>query len=299
MNTPHYKILLVEDNIEQAALMEKFLSMVESVSLEIVWVDQLSDAFSQVQNNHFDLVLLDLMLPDSRGLDTYKRFLARFPQTPVVVTTAVRSEKIGIEAVQMGAQDYLIKGDINHKTMVRAIVYALVRNEKDENLRKLALIDDLSQLYNRRGFTSVCQQCQKQASRDGNHLLLIMVDVDGLKVVNDTYGHPEGDRAIADTAQILKDTFRGSDLIGRIGGDEFAVLAVQSSGDSGKGIRERLQVRIDKYNRTNRNFLLSLSLGITSFDPKEEIPLEALLIQADKDLYIHKKYKREKDSNSE
>jgi len=296
MKTPHYKILLVEDNEEHAALMEKFLSMVESVTLEIIWVDQLKDAFSQIQKDHFDLVLLDLMLPDSGGLNTYKRFLARFPQIPVVVTTAISSEKIGIEAVQMGAQDYLIKGEINHSSMVRAIVYALVRHEKDENLKKLALIDDLSQLYNRRGFTSVFQHCQKQASRDGKLLLLIMVDVDGLKVINDTYGHLEGDRAIADTARILKDTFRGSDLIGRIGGDEYAVLAVQASGESGQGIRERLQVRIDQYNRTNQNFLLSLSMGITLFDPQKEIPIEALLIQADKDLYYHKKYKREKES---
>lgn len=296
MEEPRYKVLLVEDNEDHATLMANFLSRVESVALEVVWVGMLEEAFNQVKNQHFDIVLLDLNLPDSQGLNTFKRFYAAYPEIPVVVTTAVVSEKIGVEAVQLGAQDYLIKGDINPTLLTRAVLYALARHQKDEHLRKLALIDDLSQLYNRRGFTSIFYQSLKLAQRDRKDLLLIMVDMDGLKRINDTHGHPEGDRAIVDTARILKETFRASDLLGRIGGDEFVVLAVQASGDSVQGIRERLQANIDRYNRTNPNFELSLSMGITSFDPHDEVSLDALIRQADEDLYQQKKYKKDTGS---
>jgi diguanylate cyclase (GGDEF)-like protein len=296
MEEPRYKVLLVEDNEDHATLMAKFLSMVESVSLEVEWVDMLEEAFDRVKNQHFDIVLLDLNLPDSNGLNTFKRFYARYPEIPVVVNTSVVSEKIGVEAVQLGAQDYLIKGDINPTLLTRAVLFALARHEKGEHLRKLALIDDLSQLYNRRGFTSIFYQSLKLAKRDRKELLLIMVDMDGLKRINDTYGHPEGDRAIVDAARILKETFRASDLLGRIGGDEFVVLAVQATGESAQGIRERLQGNIDHYNHTNPNFKLSLSLGITSFDPQAEVSLDALIRQADEDLYQQKEIKRDTGS---
>ena len=123
-------------------------------------------------------------------------------------------------------------------------------------------------------------------------LLLFMVDVDGLKTINDTYGHIEGDRAIVDTGRVLKDTFRTSDLIGRIGGDEFIVLAVQASDKNISGIRKRLQDNLDGYNSTNNKFELSLSVGITPFDPQEDVLFEELLEMADLDLYDQKRQKR-------
>jgi diguanylate cyclase (GGDEF)-like protein len=292
MEEPRYKVLLVEDNEDHAFLLENFLSMVEAVSLDTVLVTRLDEALSQLRDNHFDIVLLDLMLPDSKRLDTFNKFREQYPQIPVVVSTAINSEELGMKAVQLGAQDYLIKGDFNHNVLTRSILYALVRHEKDENLRKLALIDDLSQLYNRRGFASVFKQSRNLARRDGKDLLLIMVDVDGLKLINDTYGHSEGDRAIIDTAKILKETFRSSDIIGRIGGDEFVVLAVQASGENAQGIRGRLQDKIDQYNRSNSKFILSLSLGIVKFGPQDEVTLDALLSQADKDLYDQKRQKQ-------
>ena len=190
------------------------------------------------------------------------------------------------------SQDYLIKGDINSNILSRSLVYALIRHEKDENLRQLALVDELTQLYNRRGFLSVFQHYLKIAQRENKDMLLLMVDMDRLKVINDTYGHLEGDRAIADTAGILKETFRSSDLIGRIGGDEFVVLAVQASDKNVRGIEERLQANIDLYNQAAQSFKLSLSVGITSFNPHDDVLFEALLTQADEDLYQKKAQKR-------
>jgi diguanylate cyclase (GGDEF)-like protein len=285
------KVLLIEDNDDHAILMENYLSMVETVSLEIVWVKTLEEALRIAQFEDYDIVLLDLVLPDSEGLDTFKKFHARHPHLPVVVNSSLGDETLAIEAVQAGAQDYLLKGEINPTILTRAILYALVRHEKDESLRQLALIDDLSQLYNRRGFTTVFSQCLTLARREGKDLLLIMIDVDDLKGINDTFGHGEGDRAIMDTAIILRDTFRSSDLIARIGGDEFVTVAVEASGDDAQGIRSRLQKRLDKYNQDNPNFTLGLSIGVTRFDPTEEVRIETLLDRADQDLYDQKEEK--------
>lgn len=287
-----YKVLLVEDNEDHIFILKSFLSMIETVALEPVIVSRLQDAIAQLRVGEFDIVLLDLMLPDSKGLDTFTRLHQYFPEIPIVVTTALNDAELGIRAVEQGAQDYLIKGEINNKILSRAILFALVRHEKGENLRKMALVDELSQLYNRRGFMSVYQQYIKIARRDHMDLVLFMVDVDGLKNINDRQGHLEGDRAIADTARILEETFRASDLIGRIGGDEFVILAVQASDKHAVGIKERLQTNLNRYNQTNSNFTLSLSVGMTTFDPQLEISLEDLLAQADQDLYNQKHKKK-------
>ncbi len=292
MAEPKYKVLLVEDNEDHVYIFQTYLSLVETVSLETKVVPRLEEALKLTRENNFDIVLLDLMLPDSKGLDTFNKFYQRSPDIPVVVITALNDENYGIQAVQLGAQDYLIKGDINSNILSRSILYALIRHEKDENLRQLALIDELTQLYNRRGFLSVFQQYLKIAQRDDKNLLLMMVDVDGLKVINDTYGHLEGDRAIVDTARVLQETFRSSDLIGRIGGDEFVILAVQASDKDMKGIRERLQAKIDQYNQSNPDFTLSLSVGITAFYPNDDVLFDELLAQADDDLYDQKRQKR-------
>ena len=288
-----YKVLLVEDNDDHAQLAITFLAMIETVSLETVRVSDLGEAFGRCQEEDFDIVLLDLMLPDSRGLDTFKSFHSRYPHLPVVVVSDLGAESLAIHAVEAGAQDYLIKGDLSPNLLTRAILYALVRHEKDENLRKLALVDELSQLYNRRGFISVFQQSRELARRANRGLIIIMLDMDGLKDINDTYGHLEGDRAIVDTGVILRETFRASDLVGRIGGDEFAVLAVDATGENPQGIRDRLQKRIDRYNQSNPNFELSLSIGVIKFDPAADIPLDTLLDQADRDLYDQKRRKKQ------
>ena len=138
MAEPKYKVLLVEDNEDHIYIFQTYLSLVETVSIESVVVPRLEDALQKVKEDHFDIVLLDLMLPDSRGLDTFTKFYQAFPDIPVVVITALSDEEFGIKAVQSGAQDYLIKGDINSNILSRSLVYALIRHEKDENLRQLA-----------------------------------------------------------------------------------------------------------------------------------------------------------------
>jgi diguanylate cyclase (GGDEF)-like protein/PAS domain S-box-containing protein len=163
------------------------------------------------------------------------------------------------------------------------------RKLAEEALKTLSLKDDLTGLYNRRGFFALAEQGLKNAQRMRTEMLLIFGDLDNLKGINDTLGHKEGDQALVDTAQILKETFRESDIIARIGGDEFVILAMNSFETSAEKLIQRLKkVLKDNHLRTKRATTLSLSLGIAFFDPQNPCSVDALLAQADKLMYENK-----------
>ncbi len=169
------------------------------------------------------------------------------------------------------------------------------RKVMEEELRKLSLTDELTGLYNRRGFMTLAAQQLKIANRLKRELLLISFDLDDLKAINDTMGHHEGDQALVDAATILLETFRSSDIIARIGGDEFVVLQIKNSENSLLISTDRLQETFVKHNlKSQKPYKLSLSLGIVVYNPEQPISLEQLLADADTKMYEQKKSKHAK-----
>jgi two-component system, cell cycle response regulator len=160
----------------------------------------------------------------------------------------------------------------------------------NEALRALVLIDDLTGLYNRRGFLMFAEQHLKLARRTKQELVLVFLDLDGLKQINDTFGHQEGDRALTKMAQILKKAFhRDLDLIAR-GGDEFVVLTMDSLRQSSEGIYLRLQKHLNIINRDmSRRYSLSFCIGVTHFNPKSRTSVNDLMAEADEALYQRKR----------
>jgi len=170
----------------------------------------------------------------------------------------------------------------------------LFRNlqRSEEELRKLSFIDELTGLYNRRGFLTVAVQQLKISHRTKEELLLFFADLDGMKWINDKLGHDEGDRALTDTAKILKDTFRESDFIGRMGGDEFTILATATEKNYAEIITRRLKERLDFYNaKKDHKYELSLSIGMASYNPESPISIDDMLAHADKLMYEQKQSK--------
>ncbi len=164
-----------------------------------------------------------------------------------------------------------------------------------EELRTLALIDDLTGLYNRRGFLALAQQHLKLAKRTKRPILLLYADIDGLKYINDTQGHLKGDLVLKEIARVLKKTFRESDIIARIGGDEFAVLAIEAPAISEKAINTRLQKNIKTFNARVNPCLkhkMSLSMGAAYYDPEHPCSVEELIARADAAMYRQKHGKR-------
>ena len=163
------------------------------------------------------------------------------------------------------------------------------RKKAEEELHSLSITDELTCLYNRRGFFTIAEKLQKISNRQKKGLFMLYADVDGLKKINDTWGHQEGDLALIDMANILRATYRESDVIARMGGDEFVVIPVGTTGDDIQLVVTRLQKNIDAHNANlEKGYKLSVSCGLSYYDPENPSSLDGLLRQADKSMYEQK-----------
>jgi diguanylate cyclase (GGDEF)-like protein/PAS domain S-box-containing protein len=180
------------------------------------------------------------------------------------------------------------------RTFYTAIVRDVTdRKRMEDELRALTLVDELTGLYNRRGFFTLAQQQLKIADRLQRGLFLIFADVDGLKNINDTFGHHEGNIALIDTAYVLKETFRESDIIARIGGDEFVIMAMETTDTDPDVFNDRLQDYVTSYNaKGNRRYKLSISIGIAGYNPYSPCTLDELIKKADALMYDQKRNKK-------
>jgi len=164
------------------------------------------------------------------------------------------------------------------------------RKRMEEELRALSLTDDLTGLYNRRGFFTLVQQQLRVASRLEKNVVLFGVDMDDLKKINDACGHQTGDDAIRDAADIIKKNFRESDIIARIGGDEFAVFMIENFDIDPARLGLRLHDILKIYNsQGTRPYTLSLSIGMIRQDPRVPASIEDMLSRADQNMYEQKR----------
>jgi diguanylate cyclase (GGDEF)-like protein len=171
----------------------------------------------------------------------------------------------------------------------RAVQCTMKQYTLQEELKAESYTDELTGLYNRRGFLNLAEQQLKLASRAQRAFTLFFIDVDGLKQINDKFGHSTGDSALICTAQALTATFRNSDILGRLGGDEFAALAVDSSGDHESAIATRLSDKLKYLNSSESRYLLSLSVGAVRYDPGTMMSIKELIHLADQTMYRAKK----------
>lgn len=287
------RVLLVQHEPENLDQLQSTFEGAKDGSYELEWVEQLSEALQRLSSGGIDVVLLDLKLPDSEGPVTFERMYAFAPDVPIVVLTNLDDERIAVGTVQGGAQDYLVKGQVSDQLLLRSIRYAVERHRLLSALRSLSLIDDLTGLYNRRGFADLGEQHLKLARRTNRAVTLVYTDLDRFKTINDTLGHHVGDRALLKVAEILRATFRRSDILARLGGDEFAVLALEASGEDAKLLVERLRAQIRDFNRMNREpYQLSMSLGLARHEDGSRSRLDELLARADAAMYEEKRSKR-------
>jgi diguanylate cyclase (GGDEF)-like protein len=287
------RVLLVEEDPDDVEGLRSTLRGVEGGPFELEWVEHLSEALQRLSRGGIDVVLLDLNLPDSDGLVTFERMYAFAPDVPIVVLTSLDDETVAVRTVQGGAQDYLVKGRVDEHLLIRSLRYAIERHRLLSALRSLSLIDDLTGLYNRRGFADLGEQHLKLARRTNRAVTLAYADLDRFKTINDTLGHHVGDRALLKMAEILRATFRRSDILARLGGDEFAVLALEASGEDAKLLVERLRDRIRQFNQVGKeSYRLSVSVGLARYDEGSRSRLDELLARADAAMYEEKRSKR-------
>jgi len=287
------KVLLVESDESYADALRGDLDETQRDSLQVEHAGELSQALAKLSQGGFDVVLLSLDLDDSQGMVTYDRAYAFAPDVPIIVLTQEPDEEAAVAAVQGGAQDYLVKPEITAAMLVRAVRYAIERHRLFSALRSLSLVDDLTGLYNRRGFSDLGEQYLKLARRSGRGITMVYLDLDRFKTINDSLGHHVGDRALRKVADILRATFRRADIVARLGGDEFGILALQASNENSELLVERLRERIDEFNASSPEpYQLSVSIGMAHHDDDLRVRLEDMVAEADSAMYREKHGKR-------
>jgi diguanylate cyclase (GGDEF)-like protein len=167
------------------------------------------------------------------------------------------------------------------------------RKIMEERLRSTSITDMLTGVLNRRGFFTLAHKQWKLADRSRKAMALLFIDLDGLKQINDDWGHRAGDLALIDTARILKESFRESDIIARIGGDEFSVLITElAETDMMDVITRHVYENVEKHNKEGRrSYHLSISMGVVNYDPDHPRSVDELMTEADALMYENKKRK--------
>jgi two-component system cell cycle response regulator len=285
------RILLVGE-AREARRLRGLLESNGSSQFRITHVPGMEPATECLAREDADVLLLDIGPDQSQGRAIVHAAASAAPHVPTVILSESENESLAVESLQQGAQDFLAKERLDRAVLIRALRYAIERHRLQKTLQSLTLIDDLTGLRNRRGFLALAEQHLRLILRKGA-ALLVYVDLDDLKSINDTYGHLVGNRALIGTANILRACFRQSDILARLGGDEFCVLMTDACQDSPLQVRKRLQQRVDFANALSTlGFRLSLSAGIVDVPVVRQPPLEELLRLADALMYEQKRNKR-------
>lgn len=287
------KVLLVDSDGQYVDELQDGLEPEQRALLDVEAVGELSQALARLTQGGLDLLLLSLDLDDSQGMVTFDRAYAFAPDVPIVVISENSDDERAVATVQAGAQDYLVKSELTPGLLVRSVRHAIERHRLFSALRSLSLIDDLTGLYNRRGFADLGEQYLKLARRSGRGVTMVYLDLDRFKTINDSLGHHVGDRALLKVADILRATFRRSDIIARLGGDEFGVLALEAADESSELLVERLRERVVDFNESSPEpYQLSISVGMAHHDDDPRVRLDDLVAEADAEMYREKHEKR-------
>jgi diguanylate cyclase (GGDEF)-like protein len=219
------RILLVEDNADAAlALMSALALPADRYRYEVIHVTDLAHAVAEVERGGIDAAIVDLGLPDSRGIEAPQVISRVASDLPIVVLTGHKSEEDALALIKMGIQDYLLKGHADVAQVRRALGFAIERKRVEEELRREAWHDPLTGVLNRRSLLEQLQKSLSHADRGNNRAAILIIDLDDFKAVNDSLGHAVGDTVLREVAIRTRTSLRAGDSVGRLGGDEFCVI---------------------------------------------------------------------------
>ncbi len=296
MENKQINVLLIEDNPSDIQLVQDLLSEGNGTTYQLELAEQFKTGMKRLNGNDIDVVLINPSIPDCNSINTFQNLLDYIPEIPVLVFSDNSDDNFVSKTLQSGAQDYLIKKELNKSLFMRSIRNAIYRQKVLIDLRHSSHIDELTGIYNRRGFYIFSKQQMDIYMRHiaDRKIYILSADMDNFKFINDTYGHNSGDFALKDAASILNSTFRDSDIIGRVGGDEFAILTITSADADENVILDRLDGQLKMFNEIKgRQYQLSMSIGAVEYNPEKKDSMDDLLLMADSLMYKNKQSKKD------
>ncbi len=305
------KVLIVEDEALIAFDISMTLQQFGYTVVNIVATAE--ESIKAVEEFMPDVVIMDILLKGKTdGIEAAEKIKEVY-KIPIIFLTTCTDDTVVKRATTQVPYGYLLKP---FRSMELSIIIELARQRHsleqvliqnnlklteelgksrklEKRLQEVSLVDELTGLYNRRGFNQLSRQQAEIAKRTGRSMFLSFFDLDHMKHINDAYGHAEGDNALMAATGILRRIFRTSDIISRWGGDEFAVLMINADCDEIQSIEQRILNSINSYNDTaDHRYIISMSWGIAKFDPSYPAEIDDLVSRADEMMYRHKSYKR-------
>ena len=284
------KILLIDDDRMQFRLLQAHFKNFQGEHYVLEWAATYEEGLEKLLHGTHVACLLDYQLGVRNGLELIREAVAQGCRTPIVFLTAESAERVDVAAMNAGALDYLVKGEITPRMIERSLRYALKLGETLEALRRMATRDQLTGLLNRREFERILTEEDERVRRFKHSLALVMVDIDHFKSVNDTHGHPAGDVVLREVARRVADEVRTVDRAFRFGGEEIVLMLVQTERAGAMDVARRAGRSVE------RDPIIvgdTAALNVTVSAGVAAMPLDAdsglsLLNAADKALYAAK-----------
>jgi len=280
-----HSVLLIEDNPGDARLIREMIAQEPGAAFEIECAPRLAQGLERLSAGGIGLVLLDLSLPDSMGLETFAKVYAHSPAVPIIVLTGNDDNNLALAAVKRGAQDYLVKGRLDRELLLRSMQYAIERKRYQLQLEHQANYDALTGLPNRTLLNDRLRQ-SVYGQRLRRAVAVVVIDLDHFKFVNSSLGHATGDRLLKAMAERLRGMLRDGDTVARLGGDEFVLILNDQS--SAEVIYRAMQRIADELARPleidGKELVVTSSAGISLY-PQDGPDVETLLKNADAAMY--------------
>lgn len=285
------KILLIDDDRLQHRLLQQFVRAFHGEAFELEGATTYEDGLARLLTGGYAVCLLDYQLGPRDGLELIEEAGRAGCPTPIIFLTADTSEQVDEKAMNAGALDYLVKGEISARSLERSLRYALKLAETLAELKRLATRDALTGLLNRREYERIMgEECDRSA-RFGRPLSLLIFDLDHFKAVNDEHGHAAGDAVLSEVAARLAGQVREFDRVARVGGEEIAVVLVEADAAAGREIGQRLVAVVQAMPvelPDGRELAVTISAGLASM-PGHATGRKGLAEAADRALYAAKR----------
>ena len=289
-------ILIVEENDDDFEAINDIL--MENNNINVERVKSIGEAFSCMDEEPLDLLLLDYYLPDGNAFEMLERMNEERYEVPAVIITGQGNEVIASKIIQAGAYDYLPRDSLSSNSLSRTILNTLEKAQLKKQVKEaynrmvdMSVRDELTGLFNRRYFIDAIEAEVARSQRYRTDLVLCIFDIDHFKKVNDTHGHPTGDKVLSKIGNLLKDSIRDNDIACRYGGEEFAILLPHTNIEEAGIMSERFRELVASYDFDVNELHLSItvSIGVAQYQSDSNISGSMLLEQADKALYKAKK----------